>query len=439
MGMLQRLFGASDKTAYAPKANAERNKVSLWRSLFCPGLILFHRAASFFRRVTPFTYYTSAYREYMLVQKNEREFQEQLYLKCSMMRQVFRKRATTFCIGNLGVDLMLDDMRTDLLAQYRRWTDDDFLREVQFEVQTLAENGNISHKDKLLLLQQNISMFGEMRALLMGNLIIKKLTGKCTNDEMRLLDGLRRFDAFRTHTPEDYDRLSLADGLYYDLHKRIRLVLMGRDNWDDIFSYAQHEFTHFLNHEKYFLPVIRNWYFLRGHYMQTEELMSLYLELIDMAIYPLIEEAGSLIFLGKDQGINEAIRDAVMDPLCALLTDLPEMASMKENLYVLNKFFSLFSILDESLAYLSEKFTSHIYDSAVLSGLHTTVADKDDFQFFYNKLSLALQGKDQKGFDDSCMQLCAVFLNTWKPYPLIADYDVAVECLLFNIQRLYQI
>ncbi len=439
MGMLHRLFGTRGKTADAPKANAERNKASLWQSFFSTGVMLLHRAASFFQKITPFTYYTSAYREYMLMQKNELEFRKQLHLRDSMMRPMFLKRAATFGILDSEVDLILDDMRTDLFAQYRKWTNEDFLREIQLEVQRIAEDENIVQKDRLLLLQQNNSLLRELRPLLMGNLINTKLAGRCTEDEMRWLGELKRFDSFRTHTSQNFEDICPADGLYYDSHKRIRLVLMGRDNWDDICSYAQHEFTHFLNHEQYFLPVISNWYFLKGHYMQADELQSLYFQLIDMAIFPLIEDTGSLAFLGKKNEFHEAIRDAVIDTLRAFLTDLPEMSPMPENLYALNKFFSLFSILDESLAYLSERFTSHIYNSNDLARMHTAVADNEDFQFFYNKLTLALQGKDQKGFDDSCVQLCAVFLNTWKPYPLIADYDVAVECLLFNIQSLYQI
>lgn len=436
MNMLHEVFGTSDKTADVPKANAERNKVSLWRSLFSSCVMLLHRAASFFQTITPFTYYTSAYREYMLVQKNELEFRKQLHLRDSMMRPMFLKRAAAFGIGNSEVELVLDDVRTDLFAQYRKWTNKDFLQEIQLEVRRISEDESIVQKDRLLLLQQNNSLFRELRPLLMGNLIITKLAGRCTEDEIGLLGELKRFDSFRTHTSQNFDSLCLADGQYYDLHKRIRLVLMGRDNWDDICSYAQHEFTHFLNHEQYFLPVIRNWYFLKGHYMQADELASLYSELIDMSIFPVIENAGSLAFLGKKNEFQEAIRDAVIDTLRALLTDLPEMAPMPENLYALNKFFSLFSILDESLAYLSERFTSHIYDSTALSEMHALVADKEDFKLFYNNLSIALQGKDQKEFDESCMQLCATFLNTWKPYPLIVDYEAAVRDLFSSIKRL---
>lgn len=435
--MLQRFFGRSGKKAYDPKANAERNKVSLCRSLFSTVVMLLHRAASFFQKITPFTYYKSAYREYMLVQKNELEFKKQLHLRDSMMRPMFLKRAATFGILNSEVDLILDDMRTDLFAQYRKWTNEDFLREIQLEIQRIAEDKNIVQKDRLLLLQQKDPLLRELRPLLIGNLIITKLAGRCTEDEIRLLEGLKTLDSFRKHKSEDFDRLYPANGLYYDSHKSIRLVLMGRDSWDDLCSYAQHEFTHFLNHERYFLPVIRNWYFLRVQYMQTEELVSLYFQLIDMTILPIIEDAGSLAFWGKKNEFHEAIRDTVMDSLRLLLTDLPEMALMQENLHALNKFFSLFSILDESLAYLSESFTSHIYDSNDLARMHTTVADNEDFQFFYNNLSIALQGKDQKEFDESCMQLCTTFLNTWKLYPLIADYELSVKCLLSHIQSLF--
>jgi len=238
-----------------------------------------------------------------------------------------------------------------------------------------------------------------------------------------LLEGLQRFDSFRLHISEDFDRLCPADGLYCDSHKSIRLVLMGKDSWDDLCSYAQHEFTHFLNHERYFLPVIRNWYFLRGNYMQPEELASLYLELIDIVLFPLTEDERSLSFLRKDLEICKAIRDAVMDALRALLIDLPEMSQMQENLYALNEYFSLFSILDESLAYLSERLGSQIYDSNALAEMHATVADKNDFKLFYNTLAVALKGKDQKEFDESCMQLCATFIDTWNSYPLMADRE----------------
>lgn len=436
MGILHRLFGTRGKTADVPKANAERNKASLWRSLFSTVVMLLHRAASFFQKITLFTYYTSAYREYMLVQKNELEFRNQLHLRDSMMKPVFLKRAATFGTLDSEVELVLDGMRTDLFAQYRKWTNEDFLRGIQLEIQRIAEDENMVQKDSLLLLQQNNSLLRELRPLIMGNLIITKLAGRCTEDEMRLLGELKRFDSFRMHISQNFENICPADGLYYDSHKRIRLVLMGRDNWDDICSYAQHEFTHFLNHEQYFLPVISNWYFRKGHYMQADELQSLYFQLIDMAIFPIIEDAGSLAFLGKKNEFHEAIRDAVMDSLRAVLTDLPEMSLMQENLHALNEFFSLFSILDESLAYLSERFTSHIYDSTALSEIHGIVADKEDFKLFYNNLSIVLQGKDQKEFDESCMQLCTTFLNTWKLYPLIADYELSMKCLLFHIQSL---
>jgi hypothetical protein len=211
---------------------------------------------------------------------------------------------------------------------------------------------------------------------------------------------------------------------------------MGKHTWSDLCSYAQHEFTHFLNHEKYFLPVIRNWYFLRGNYMQAEEVTVLYTALIDMVLSSLNENDRSLSFLGKDLELEEAIRDAVTDALQALLLGLPEMSQMQENLFVLNKYFSLFSILDESLAYLSESFNSHIYDSNVLAEMHSAVADKDDFKLFHNILSIALEGKDQKGFDASCMQLCATFLHTWNSYPLMPDHENTVKYLRARILSL---
>ena len=436
MNMLQRLFGTSGKTAHVPKADAQRKTVSLCRhSIHTIGLAL-NRTAAFFCNATPFTYYAPEYREYMLVQRNELDFREQLQLHDAKMRPLLIKRAATFGVLNSEVAMLLDEMISDLLAQYRRWTNEDFLLQVHLEVQRLAEDDNVVHKEKLLQLQQDISSIGELRPLLMGNLILKKLAGRCTDDEMGLLEGLKRFDSFRSQIAEDFDKLCPADGLYYDSHKSVRLALMGRDNWEDLCSYAQHEFTHFLNHERYFLPVIANWYFLRGNYIKEEELASLYLELIDVVLSPLTQDERSFSFLGKDRELQEAIRDASMDALQALLIDLPEMSAMQENLYALNEYFSLFSILDESLAYLSERFNSHIYDSKVLAEMHSAIADKEDFELFHNSLSIALQGKDQKGFDDSCMQLCATFLYTWNPYPLMADHEDTVKYLRSRILSL---
>ncbi|MCC7576033.1 MAG: hypothetical protein KK926_04250 [Methanomethylovorans sp.] len=436
MDMLQRLFGTGSKTAHVPKADAQRKTVSLCRhSVHTIGSAL-NRTAAFFCNATPFTYYAPEYREYMLVQRNELDFRKQLHLQDEKMRPMLIKRAATFSILDSEVALLLDDMMSDLLAQYRRWTNEDFLLQVHLEVQRLAEDENVVHKEKLLQLQQDISSIGELRPLLMGNLILKKLAGRCTDDEMRLLEGLQRFDSFRSHIADDFDKLCPADGLYYDSHKSIRLVLVGRDSWEDLCSYAQHEFTHFLNHERYFLPVITNWYFLRGNYMQEEELASLYLELIDVVLSPLNEDERSLSFLGKDRELQEAIKDASMDALQALLIDLPEMSAMQENLYALNEYFSLFSILDESLAYLSERFNSHIYNSNALAEMHSTVADKNDFKLFYNNLAVALKGKDQKGFDNSCMQLCATFLHKWNSYPLMADHEDTVKYLRARILSL---
>lgn len=423
MDMLQRLFGTGHKTAHVPKADAQRKKVSLCRrSIYTIGSAL-NRTAAFFCNATPFTYNAPEYREYMLVQRNELDFREQLQLHDAKMRPILSKRAATFGVLDSEVAMLLDEMISDLLAQYRRWTNEDFLLQVRLEVQRLAEDEHVMNKDKLLQLQQDISRIGELRPLLMGDLILKKLDDRCTEDEIILLEGLQRFDSFRLHISEDFDRLCPADGLYCDSHKSIRLVLMGKDSWDDLCSYAQHEFTHFLNHERYFLPVIRNWYFLRGNYMQPEELASLYLELIDIVLFPLTEDERSLSFLRKDLEICKAIRDAVMDALRALLIDLPEMSQMQENLYALNEYFSLFSILDESLAYLSERLGSQIYDSNALAEMHATVADKNDFKLFYNTLAVALKGKDQKEFDESCMQLCATFIDTWNSYPLMADRE----------------
>ncbi len=436
MDMLQRFFGISSKTVHVPKADARRKTVSLCRrSIYTIGSA-FKRTATFFSNATPFTYYAPEYREYMLVQRNELDFRKQLQLQDAKMRPILIVRAATFDIVNSEVTMLLDEMISDLLAQYRRWTNEDFLLQVQFEVQRFAEDEHVVYKEKLLQLQRDISCIGELRPLLMGNLILKKLTGKCTKDEIGLLEGLQRFDSFRLQIDEDFDKLCPADGLYYDSHKSIRLVLMGKDSWDDLCSYAQHEFTHFLNHEKYFLPVIRNWYFLRGNYMQPEELTSLYLELIDVVLFPLTEDGRSIFFLGKDHELEAAIRDAVMDALQALLLVLPEMSQMQENLFVLNKYFSLFSILDESLAYLSESFNSRIYDSNALAEMHSAVADKDDFKLFHNILSIALEGKDQKGFDDSCMQLCATFLHTWNSYPLMKDHENTVKYLRARILSL---
>ncbi|WP_333787692.1 hypothetical protein [Methanomethylovorans sp.] len=423
MDMLQRLFGTGRKTAHVSKADAQRKKVSLCRrSIYTIGSAL-NRTAAFFCNATPFTYNAPEYREYMLVQRNELDFREQLQLHDAKMRPILSKRAATFGVLDSEVAMLLDEMISDLLAQYRRWTNEDFLLQVRLEVQRLAEDEHVMNKDKLLQLQQDISGIGELRPLLMGDLILKKLDDRCTEDEIMLLEGLQRFDSFRLHISEDFDRLCPADGLYCDSHKSIRLVLMGKDSWDDLCSYAQHEFTHFLNHERYFLPVIRNWYFLRGNYMQPEELASLYLELIDIVLFPLTEDERSLSFLRKDLEICKAIRDAVMDALRALLIDLPEMSQMQENLYALNEYFSLFSILDESLAYLSERLGSQIYDSNALAEMHATVADKNDFKLFYNTLAVALKGKDQKEFDESCMQLCATFIDTWNSYPLMADRE----------------
>ncbi len=436
MDMLQRFFGASNKTAHVPKVDAHRKTVSLCRrSVSTIGLTL-NRIAIFCCNATPFTDYAPKYREYMLVQRNEMDFRKQLQLRDSRMRPILIERAATFGVLNPEIAMLLDKMISDLLAQYRRWTNEDFLLQVQLEVQRLAEDEHVINKDKLLQLQQDVSSIGELRPLLMGNLILKKLTGRCTESEMRLLEGLQRFDFFRLQADEDFDRLCPADGLYCDSYKSIRLVLMGKDSWDDLCSYAQHEFTHFLNREKYFLPVIRNWYFLRGNYMQPDELESLYLELIEMVISLLNEEERPLSFLEKDLELQEAIRDTSMDALQALLLGLSEMSAMQENLFVLNEYFSIISILDESLAYLSESFNSHIYDSKVLAEMHSAVAHKEDFQLFYNSLSIALQGKDQKGFDKSFMQLCATFLCTWNPYPLMADHEDTVKYLRARILSL---
>ncbi len=434
--MLHRLFGTSSKTDHVPKADAQRKTVSLCRHSICTIGSVLNRTVAFFCNATPFTYYAPEYREYMLVQRNETEFLEQLHLREEQMRPILIRRAATFGIPDSELALLLSGIRSDLLAQYRRWTDEDFLLQLQLEVQRLAEDISVVNKEKLLLLQQNISYFGELRPFLMGDLILKKLDGKCTEDEIMLLEGLQRFDSFRLHASEDFDRLCPADGLYYDSHKSIRLVLMGKDSWDDLCSYAQHEFTHFLNHEKYFLPVIRNWYFLQGTYMQPEELASLYLELIDAVLFPLTEDERSLSFLGKDQEVRKAIIEAAMDALRALLTDLPEMFQMQENLYALNEYFSLFSILDESLAYLAERLNSHIYDSNVLAQMHAPVADKNDFKLFYDALAAALKGKDQKEFDEICMQLCATFLDTWNSYPLMTDSEIAVKYLFSKILSL---
>ena len=436
MSMLQRLFGTGRKTVHVPKADAQRKKVSLCRRTICTIGSALNRTAVFFCNATPFTYNAPEYREYMLVQRNELDFREQLQLHDAKMRPILIERAATFGVLNSEVAMLLDEMISDLLAQYRRWTNEDFLLQVRLEVQRLAEDEHVMNKDKLLQLQQDISCIGELRPLLMGDLILKKLNDRCTEDEMMLLEGLQRFDSFRSHASEDFDRLCPADGLYYDSHKSIRLVLMGKDSWDDLCSYAQHEFTHFLNHERYFLPVIRNWYFLQGNYMHPEELASLYLELIDAVLFPFTEDERSLSFLGKDQEVRKAIIEAGMDALRALLIDLPEMARMQENLYALNEYFSLFSILDESLAYLAERLNSHVYDSNVLAEMHATVADKNDFKLFYEALAAALKGKDQKEFDEICMQLCATFIDTWNSYPLMADSEIAVKYLFSKILSL---
>jgi hypothetical protein len=133
----------------------------------------------------------------MLVQRNELDFRKQLQLQDAKMRPILIVRAATFDIVNSEVTMLLDQMISDLLAQYRRWTNEDFLLQVQFEVQRFAEDEHVVYKEKLLQLQRDISCIGELKPLLMGNLILKKLTGKCTKDEIGLLEGLQRFDSFR--------------------------------------------------------------------------------------------------------------------------------------------------------------------------------------------------------------------------------------------------
>ena len=319
-----------------------------------------------------FPEYNNIYKRYLEEQLNEDEFKKELNDIISKAESPFKKRAAVFEMKGERVEELLDDVRNDLLYQFEHWADGGFLREIELDIMKLAEDDNVENKKSLLMLQDHISRIGGLNSIFMGELILRKLEDKSTREEKRLLDGLNRLEAFLNDPSEDFDEHSIIEGAYNDSNRRIGIMLMDKGDWDDLYSFLQHEFTHCLLHETFFSDMLNGFDFVLRNYRTDEELR--------------------------------------------------EIGQVEDNIIARNKFFSLYNILDESFAYLSERFTGRHYSPGMICDSYSERLDPDEFRSIYELLGEATEYMSQESFDIFAKKVCKVFSDSWNEGSSTRDY-----------------
>lgn len=385
------------------------------------------------------------YKEYLRQEINQDEFKLRLESMMAERCPRLKERATNYDISSTYIDNLLADIQEDLIYQFERWTSDEYLSFVEMRYRCLLSEASPDHRDSLLKLQEMISDRGGMDSIRMGGLILSVLEDNSSTEEKELLKGLHRFESCMELSPNHYNNKGSSDGLYLNSARSIKVFLMGGNTWEDIRSILQHEFTHYFTHESCFNAVIEKWPILQNTYWTEDELDHVFLKNTHSVI--------SCLFTGKElkvEKVQEFLRhklplevkpspekvfkkvicDESVGSTVSYIEDMEELDIVKDTLAAQNMTFSLCNILDESLAYLSERYTGRTYEAGKLAMLHRAIADKEDFKKIYRSLDSITTGMDEECFDKFAKGLCDRFLCEWKPLWSIKEYNDAVINIL---------
>lgn len=391
----------------------------------------------------------SFYRECLQQEINYTDFNTRLESLMAELNPRLRKRAENYDISSRCVDALLNDIQEDLLYQFERWTNNEYLSFVEMKCKCMLSEVDPDYRDSLLKLENTISDMEGIDSTRMGRLILSVLGNNCSSEEKELLKGLHRFESCMELSPNRYSNKDSFDGLYLNSAKSIKVFLMGGNSWKDTYTILQHEFTHYFTHKSCFNSVIENWPILQNTYWDEDELEYRFLKNIHSVI--------SCLFTGKELKVEKVqeflmnklplevkpspektfkktICDESVESTVSYIEDIDELDMIKDALAAQNMTFSLCNILDESLAYLSERYTGHTYEAGKLAMLHRTIADTEAFEKIYRSLDSITAGMDEECFDRFAKCLCDRFLCEWKPLWSIKEYNDAVINVL-NVQR----
>ncbi len=388
------------------------------------------------------------YRECLQQEINHADFKTRLESLMAELSPLLRKRAENYDISSRCVDALLTDIQEDLLYQFERWTNNEYLSFIEMKCKCMLSEINPDHRDSLLKLENTISDMEGIDSTRMGRLILSVLGNNCSSEEKELLKGLHRFESCMELSPNRYSNKGSFDGLYLNSVKSIKVFLMGGNSWEDICTILQHEFTHYFTHKSCFNSMIENWPILQNTYWDEDELEYIFLKNIHSVI--------SCLFTGKELKVEKvqeflmnklplevkpspektfkkAICDESIESTVSYIEDIDELYIVKDTLAAQNMTFSLCNILDESLAYLSERYMNHTYEGSKLAAVHSAIADTEDFEKVYRSLDGITTDMDEECFDIFAKDLCDKFLCAWKPFWTTKEYNDAVISVL-NMQ-----
>jgi hypothetical protein len=390
------------------------------------------------------------YKKCLQQELSENEFNSRLGSLMAKLCPRLQKRAANYGIDSRCIDGLLADIQEDMLYQFERWTNDEYLAFVKMRLKCILSEEDPQLGERLLKLRKTISYMEGMDSIRMGGLILSTLGNNCSKEKKELLKGLHRFESCMDLSPSYYKDKRPSDGLYLNSFKSIKIFIMCGSTWEGICTILQHEFTHYFTHMSCFNTVIENWPSLQNRYWTEDELEAVFVE----GLLPVI----SCLFTGhelKMEKVQEflwrklpleikfspetlfkkAICDESIESTVFYIEEIDELGPAKDTLAAQNMAFSLCNILDESLAYLSERYTGRTYEASKLAVIHSEIADMEDFKKIYGSLDGITASMDEECFDIFAKCLCDRFLCTWGSFfRSTKEYKDAVNSIL-GVQR----
>jgi len=185
----------------------------------------------------------SFYRECLQQEINHMDFKTRLESLMAGLNPRLRKRAENYDISNRCIDALLTDIQEDLLYQFERWTNNEYLSFVEMKYKCLLSEVDPDHRESLLKFEKTISAMESIDSTHMGGLILSVLGNNCSSEEQKLLKGLHQFESCMELSPNRYSNKGSFDGLYLNSAKSIKVFLMAGNPWEDIYTILQHQFT----------------------------------------------------------------------------------------------------------------------------------------------------------------------------------------------------
>ncbi|TGC11520.1 hypothetical protein [Methanolobus halotolerans] len=385
------------------------------------------------------------YKRYLQLDLNKKEFEIRLGSLIAGLRPQLKRRAVSYGMDGKCIDVLLADIQEDLLFQFERWTDDEYLAFVKMICKTMLDDKGSEHRVKSPGVVESMQEVDSLNGPLTGRLILNMLENRCSLKEREMLKLLRRSEASLGSTHGHSNSASYANGLYQTSSGRIKILLMDGSAWGDIRSILQHEFTHFFTHESCFNTIIKAWHVPQSTYLSEDELEDILINNVRSVVLHLytgkalkMEEVEQFLRWKIPVEIKPSAENLFKKTVCEesinsvvfCMDDIAELDIMKDDLMVRNMTFSLCNILDESLAYLSEKYTGLTYDAGKLAVTHSTTANIRDFEKIYRSLERITANMNEEDFDTFAKCLCDRFLSIWDPFWGIKEYEAAVDSIL---------